>query len=56
VRKLESFSCVIIFICIYHVLVTSFCYFDIINFIAPQSVHVCLVSLYRCVVLDKPLH
>jgi hypothetical protein len=52
-RKLKSFGCVFIFICIYLTLVVSFCIFGAINFLAILSVHVCAMALFRIVVLHN---
>jgi hypothetical protein len=46
----------IYFLCFYHDVVTSFCYFGINNFVALRSVHVCSVACYKCLVLNKPFH
>jgi hypothetical protein len=45
-RKLGSFWCVFIFVCIYLALVASFCFFGIIKFLLILSMHVCAMALF----------
>jgi hypothetical protein len=48
VGKLESFSCVFIFVCISLTSLASFCYFHIISFLSILSMHVSSVALHMC--------
>jgi hypothetical protein len=55
-EKVRIILMCIYFLCFYHDVVTSFCYFGINNFVALRSVHVCSVACYKCLVLNKPFH
>jgi hypothetical protein len=53
VRKLGSFCCIIIFICISRVLVAKTCHFWYNCFIAQLKVKFCAVALCRSIELHK---